>query len=284
MSEANSVSYSKADIEPALPLRGSVLAVVRIVLFVISAIIASLTAATLNLVKGDSIAFRGFYYRVLCRLIGIDVVVRGTQSRAAPRLVVANHISYFDIVVLGSVVPGDFVAKADIANWPGFGWMAKAGQTIFIDRRRTATSAARDQIQERLDAGDTLIMFPEATSGDGNTMKPFKSALFTVAERHVMGADGTERPVTVQPVSMAYTRLNGMPIGVGWRAFVAWYGDMEMMSHMWQIMRLGKLTAEVTFHPPVTLAQFASRKELAAHCDRVTRTGFARLLAGREGA
>ena len=242
-----------------------------------------MTAATLNAVKGDSIAFRGWYYRTLARLIGIEVIVRGKQSTAVPRLVVANHISYYDIVVLGSVVPGDFVAKADIADWPGFGWMAKAGQTIFISRRRTATTEARDQIQERLDAGDTLIMFPEATSGDGNTMKPFKSALFTVAERHGRGPDGVERPVTVQPVSLAYTRLNGMPIGVGWRAFVAWYGDMEMGSHLWQITRLGRLTAEVTFHAPVTLAQFTSRTELARYCDGVTRAGFARLLAGREG-
>lgn len=269
--------------EPALPLRGAFLAIFRILLFALSAMAATLTAASLNLLKGDSIAFRGWYYRLLRKLIGIEVIVRGKQSTASPRLVVANHISYFDIVVLGSIVPGDFVAKADIADWPGFGWMAKAGQTIFINRRRTATTQARDQIQERLDAGDTLIMFPEATSGDGNYMKPFKSALFTVAERHVVGRDGIERPVTVQPVSLAYTRLNGMPIGVGWRAFVAWYGDMEMGPHLWQITRLGRLTVEVTFHAPVTLAQFTSRKELAAYCDRVTRAGFARLLAGREG-
>lgn len=254
----------------------------RIVLFVLTAILASAISASLNATKGNSIAFRGWYYRVLRRLLGLEVVTRGKQSTAAPRLVVANHISYFDIVVLGSVIPGDFVAKADIANWPGFGLMAKAGQTIFIDRRRSATKNARDQIQERLDAGDTLIMFPEATSGDGNYMKPFKSALFTVAERHAVGADGIEQPVTVQPVSLAYTRLNGMPLGVGWRPFVAWYGDMEMMSHLWEVTRMGKLTAEVTFHAPVTLAQFASRKDLAAHCDRVTRAGFARLLAGRE--
>lgn len=254
----------------------------RIAVFIGSALLATLIAATLNAVKGDSVAFRGWYYRVLCRLIGIEVIVRGKQSTAAPRLVVANHISYYDIVVLGSVIPGDFIAKADIADWPGFGWMAKAGQTIFIDRRRSATTQARDQIQERLDAGDTLIMFPEATSGDGNYMKPFKSALFTVAERHVLDADGVERPVSVQPVSLAYTRLNGMPLGIGWRPFVAWYGDMELGSHLWQLTRLGRITAEITFHAPVTLAQFTTRKELARHCDRVTRAGFARLLAGRE--
>lgn len=267
-----------------LPLHGVVFAVLRVMLFVVTAFLATVTAALFNLIKGDSIAFRIWYYRQLRRLIGLRVIVRGQQSAAAPRLVVCNHISYFDIVILGSVVPGDFVAKADIADWPGFGWMAKAGQTIFIDRRRSATSAARDQIQERLDAGDTLIMFPEATSNDGNYMKPFKSALFTVAERHALSADGEERPVTVQPVSLAYTRLNGMPIGVGWRPFIAWYGDMELPGHLWQVTRIGTITAEVTFHPPVTLAQFSGRKALASHCDEVVRAGFARLLAGREAS
>lgn len=232
--------------------------------------------------KGDSIAFRGWYYRTLCRLIGLRVVVRGAQSDARPRLVVCNHISYFDIVALGAVIPGDFIAKADIAGWPFFGWMAKAGQTIFIDRRRSATSQARDQIQERLDAGDTLIMFPEATSNDGNYMKPFKTALFTVAERHARLPDGQEFPVTVQPVSIAYTRLNGMPLGVGWRPYVAWYGDMELAAHLWAVTRLGQITVEISFHPAVTLAEFSDRKALAAHCDRMTRAGFARLLAGRE--
>ena len=260
------------------------LAVLRLTVFLVTAACASLVAGTLNAVKGNSVGFRVWFYRFLCRVLGLEVVVRGKQTTAAPQLVVCNHISYLDITVLGAVIPGDFIAKADIAGWPIFGWMAKQGQTIFIDRRRTATTQARDQIQERLDAGDTLIMFPEATSSDGNYMRPFKSALFTVAERHVTGSDGVERPVTVQPVSLAYTRINGMPIGYGWRAYVAWYGDMDMASHLWDIMRLGKVTAEVTFHPPVTLAQFASRKELANHCDRVIRAGFARLLAGREKA
>ncbi len=263
-------------------MRGGVLAVSRLAVFLLSTTLASVIAAALNAVKGDSIAFRVWFYGFLCRVLGLEVVIRGKQTGAAPQLVVCNHISYLDIAVLGSVVPGDFVAKADIAGWPVFGWMAKTGQTIFIDRRRSATTQARDQIQERLDAGDTLIMFPEATSGDGNHMKPFKSALFTVAERHVTGADGIERPVTVQPVSLAYTRINGMPMGYGWRAYIAWYGDMDMASHLWDVMRVGKVTAEVTFHPPVTLAQFASRKDLANHCDSVIRNGFARLLAGRE--
>lgn len=253
----------------------------RLVAFLAASFAATVISGALNGMNINSAPFRCWYYRATARIVGLKIIVRGKQSTDKPQLVVANHISYFDIVVLGSQVAGDFVAKADIAKWPVFGIMAKAGRSVFIDRRRSATDNARDQIQERLDSGDTLIMFPESTSGDGNTMKAFKSALFTVAERRATDAKGQTRNVVVQPVSIAYTRLNGLPLGVGWRPYVAWYGDMEMAPHLWAISKLGTVTVELTFHPPVTLAEFANRKALAAHCDRVVRTGMAQLLAGR---
>ncbi|MBX7199295.1 MAG: 1-acyl-sn-glycerol-3-phosphate acyltransferase [Rhodospirillaceae bacterium] len=226
----------------------------------------------------DSGRLRRDYYRFLVRLLGLKLIVRGEQATARPRLIVSNHISYFDIIGLGATITGEFVAKAELASWPFFGTLSKIARVVFIDRKRQATRAARDQLQERLDAGATLIMFPEATSGDGNRMKPFKSALFTVAERQ------TGQPVTIQPVSIAYTRLNGMPMGVGWRPYVAWYGDMDLIPHLRRLLELGTITCEITFHPPVTAADFPDRKALAAHCERITRDGFARLLAGRENA
>ncbi len=244
-------------------------------------LLATLISGALNALHMNSGPFRRQYYRLILRIVGLRVVVRGIQSAERPHLVVSNHISYFDIVALGSLVAGDFIAKADIAKWPVFGIMAKAGRSVFIERRRSATSNARDQIQDRLDDGDTLIMFPESTSGDGNRMKPFKSALFTVAERQVTGRDGRMQQIKVQPVSIAYTRLNGIPLGVGWRPYVAWYGDMELAPHLWHVLKLGTVTVEVTFHPPVTLADFPSRKALASHCDSVVRRELACLLAGR---
>jgi lyso-ornithine lipid O-acyltransferase len=249
----------------------------------VASLIATGIAASLNGLHINSAPFRQWYYRFLTKIVGLRVVVRGRQHRAVghmakPHLIVSNHISYFDIVALGSLIVGDFVAKADIAKWPVFGVMAKAGRSVFIARTRSATGASRDQIQERLDDGDTLI------SGDGTHVKPFKSALFTVAERHVTDRKGVTRNVLVQPVSIAYTRLNGMPIGVGWRPFIAWYGDMEMMPHLWNVSKLGTLTVEIAFHPPVTLAEFPNRKALAAHCDQVVRQGMAGLLAGRLAA
>jgi 1-acyl-sn-glycerol-3-phosphate acyltransferase len=193
-------------------------------------------------------------------------------------LVVANHVSYLDVFALGGRIKGRFIAKADILTWPVIGYMVKSGGIVFINRSRTTAGDVSDEIRKRIDSGETLIMFPESTSHDGNRVRPFKSALFAAAERPT--TDG--RPVAVQPVSVAYTRLNGLPMGVGWRPFFAWYGDMDLIPHAWHALRLGRVTAEITFHAPVTIADFGNRKALAAHCEQTASAGVARLLAGRE--
>jgi len=236
--------------------------------------------AGLNTVGIDTTRLRRWYFGAAGRLLGLRVIVRGRLSDARPKLVVANHISYFDIFVLGGTVHGTFVGKSEIASWPLFGLFSRVAEVVFIDRRRTATHHARDRMRRRMERGHTLILFPESTSNDGNHVRPFKSALFTVAEQ----AAGNREPMTVQPVSVAYTRLNGMPMGVGWRPFVAWYGDMDLMPHVWQALRLGKVTVEVTFHEPVTSTAFADRKALARHCQLVTKHGVARSLMGRHAA
>ena len=215
------------------------------------------------------------YHRVCCRLLDLHIEVRGIVSTAKPTLFVCNHSSYLDISVLGSLVPGSFVAKAEVADWPFFGFLAKLQRTVFVDRqRRTTTRRQRDELARRLDAGDNLILFPEGTSNDGNRTLPFRSALFGVAERKD-GSGRTLQPLTIQPVSLAYVRLNGMPIGRSLRPYVAWYGDMDLFGHLWRLAGLGRITVTVEFHPPVTLDQFASRKALCEHCHRMVAEGVA---------
>ena len=116
-----------------------------------------------------------------------------------------------------------FVAKAEVAHWPLFGWLAKLQRTVFVDRRpgSAAQPARRDHAAAR--RGDNLILFPEGTSGDGIHVLPFKSALFASPRTRPRG-----KPLTVQPISVAYTRLDGMPLGRFYRPFFAWYGDMEI--------------------------------------------------------
>ncbi len=221
-----------------------------------------------------------FYHRVCTRLMGLDVVVRGEQVSGGPVLFVSNHSSYLDISVLGSLIPGSFVAKTEVGTWPFFGLLARLQRTVFVERKaRTSVDKQRDDIGGRLDAGDSLILFPEGTSSDGNRTLPFKTALFAVAARRIDG-----HPLTVQPVSVAATRLDGIPMGIAFRPFYAWYGDMDLVPHLWQAFRLGGMTIEVEFHPPVTIDGFSSRKALADHCQRVVADGVARAISGRPDA
>lgn len=216
------------------------------------------------------------YHAWAAHLLGFRIKVEGARSAEKPTLFIANHTSYLDIEILGALIEGSFVAKHEVARWPFFGWLAKLQRTVFVDRRVRSTAAQRDAIRERLDAGDNLILFPEGTANDGNRVLPFKSALFSVADYNGRGG-----ALTVQPVSLAYTRLDGIPLGRFYRPFFAWYGDMELAPHLWAMLGLGTVEVAVTFHRPVSLAQFGSRKALAEHCQRVIARGVAQALAGR---
>lgn len=219
-----------------------------------------------------------FYWTTVGRyLIRMDVRVHGEMTTERPLLLVVNHISYLDIVLLAGMIPGSFVSKAEVRKWPGIGFLALIARTVFVDRRPAAVSQHRDQIAGRLKEGEPLILFPEGTSSDGNRVLPFKSALFNAAEAAV----GGDTHVRVQPVAIAYTRYGGLPMGYGERPFYAWYGDMDLVTHLWDVMRRGRFTVDVEFMPPVTADRFANRKELARHCEAEVRSGFNRLLTGR---
>ena len=216
-----------------------------------------------------------FYHRTCCRIFGLRIRRIGRPTPARPVLFAANHISYMDVTVLGSQIGGSFVAKSEVAGWPLFGWLAKLQRSVFIDRQVRSTVQQRDAIAERLAAREALILFPEGTSGDGNRVLPFKSALFSVADR------GPSESLVVQPVSIAYTRLNGMPIGRRYRPFFAWYGDMAMAPHLWTLVGLGTIEVIVEFHPPTSFAECGSRKALAQYCHQRVSTGMSAALSGR---
>jgi lyso-ornithine lipid O-acyltransferase len=235
-------------------------------------------------VQGVGLLMRGswvdtfpcFYHRCCCRILGLRIRRIGQPIPTRPVLFAANHTSYIDITVLGALLPASFIAKAEVARWPLFGWLAKLQRSVFIDRQVRSVAAQRDAIAGRLAARDALILFPEGTSGDGNRLLPFKSALFGVVEDR-----GSGEPVAVQPVSIAYTRLDGLPIGRALRPFFAWYGDMTMAPHLWRLLGLGIVEIVVEFHPATTLPACGSRKELARYCQERIARGLAAALTGR---
>ena len=223
------------------------------------------------------VTFPMFYHRICCRILGLKLDVYGRPSKKRPTLFVCNHSSYLDIEVLGSLIGGCFVAKAEVAGWPLFGWLARLQRTVFVDRRRGSTGGQRDQITDRLEQGDRLILFPEGTSGDGNRVLPFKSALFSVAERTV-----DDEPLTVQPVSIAYARFSNLPMDRDLRPYFAWYGDMYLADHVWRMVKLGGATVVVQFHEPLTIESAGgTRRAMAEHCHHVVADGVASALTGR---
>jgi 1-acyl-sn-glycerol-3-phosphate acyltransferase len=225
------------------------------------------------------VSFPCFYHRCCCRILGLRIRRVGQPTASRPVLFVANHTSYIDITVLGALLPASFIAKAEVAGWPLFGWLAKLQRSVFIDRRVRSLAAQRDAIAERLAAHDALVLFPEGTSGDGNRLLPFKSALFGVAEH-----GDTTAPVAVQPVSIAYTRLDGLPIGRTLRPLFAWYGDMTMAPHLWTLLGLGTVEIVVEFHPPTLIAACGSRKALSQYCRERISHGLDAALTGRTPA
>jgi 1-acyl-sn-glycerol-3-phosphate acyltransferase len=238
------------------------------------------SAITLKLKRRKTLPNR--YSRFLCRLFGIRVTVVGKPVRDRGVLIVANHTSYLDIIVMGGTTPLSFVAKSEVNTWPFFGLMARLYETVFVERsRRSQAGVARDQIRERLQEGDALVLFPEGTSNDGNRVLPFKSALMGATEA-VVGTDsqGRAEHVPVQPVSITYTGFHGMPMGRENRPLFAWYGDMDLVPHLWEAVTAGPIDVIVEFHQPMTIDQMGGRKPLAARAEAIVREGQARALAG----
>ena len=227
--------------------------------------------------RGVSRQLPRLYHRLVCRVLGLRVAVYGRVSTARPTLFVSNHASYIDIEVLGALITGSFVAKSEVKSWPVFGLLAQLQRTVFVERRmRSSTAQQRDSLAGRLQDGDSLILFPEGTSNDGNRLRPFKSALFSAAEIRIDG-----HALAVQPVTVAYVRLNGTPIGRHMRPYFAWYGDMALADHLWHLAGLGVTEIMVEFHEPVTVEALGSRKRLAEHCENVIADALALANSGR---
>lgn len=225
-----------------------------------------------------------WYHRRVCRLLGVRLHVEGEAVRGAPLLLAANHVSWLDIFVLSALAPVSFVAKKEVADWPGAGTLARLQRTIFLDRSRRADVAdAAVAIEARLLAGDAIALFPEGTSSDGSRVLPFRTSLFAAAKPPKPSA--RTRPemhsVQVQSVALAYTRLHGLPVMRMDRPRIGWYGDMDMPGHVWNLLKAGPIDVRVRFGAPAPLNRFSSRKDLALSLENEVRTNLIQMLRER---
>ncbi len=178
---------------------------------------------------------------------------------------VANHAAWMDIFVLNAAARVTFVSKAEVARWPGIGWLARGTGTLFIRRARAEAARHQDMLETRMQAGDRLVFFPEGTSTDGQRVLPLKSTLFAA-----FFSDGLKHRIKVQPVSIRYEAPDGQD-----PRFYAWWGDMDFGPSVLKILAAPRQGAvRVVYHPALDVTGFADRKALAAACEAAMRAGF----------
>lgn len=192
------------------------------------------------------------FCRAVCAVIGVKVEAQGALPSPAPRFVVANHVSWTDIIALASLYPFVFLAKSEVARWPVLGLLARLQGTIFVERgARQDVARVNDALADVLRGGSDLVVFAEGTSSDGEDVLPFRSAHFAPLE--AMAARG-EAP-TLAPVAIAYS--DGAK-----RIDVGWYGDMTFLPHLWSLMKRGDARCHISFGAPIETSG-KDRKALA---------------------
>ncbi len=225
--------------------------------------------------------FPHWYHRQVCRLFGVKLHIEGAVAQDKAVLLVSNHTSWLDITGLSAVAPVSFVAKKEVGRWPFVSSLARLQRTVFVDReRRSAVVDTTNEIMTRLAQGDTVVLFAEGTSSDGKRVLPFKTSLFAAAKPPAKGvadaAAGSD--VVVQTLSLVYTRLHGVPLNRWVRPLVGWFGDMEMQSHAWSLLKAGPLDVRIRIGAPIPLEAFADRKDLARRSEAEIRENVVRLL------
>jgi 1-acyl-sn-glycerol-3-phosphate acyltransferase len=188
--------------------------------------------------------------RALLWLLGLEIERKGNLP-PGHSLLVANHQSYLDIIILAAHFPAQFVAKHEVSRWPLLGWLAALGGTIFVERESTLSSVqCVYRVSRALRAGLSVLAFPEGTTSDGTRVLPFKPLLLAAAVR-------TQTPVL--PLTINFTSVNGAPLDDDTRDLLCWHGEMGFAQHFWRLLACRATTARLTVHTPLIV----SRKDLA---------------------
>jgi 1-acyl-sn-glycerol-3-phosphate acyltransferase len=198
--------------------------------------------------------------RTCCRLLGIRVQAEGPAPQR-PFVLVGNHLSYLDIIVYWCCVRAQFLSKAEVAQWPIMGTLARGAGTLFVDRLRRADLArVRAEAVDVLKQGHGLIFFPEGTSSPGAEVMPFKASLFQVA---------LDAELPVHTVSIRYLTP---PSATPAYESVCWWGDMEFAPHFWALLKLRRVDATLRFSEQAV--QAGDRKTLARLAQQAVTDSF----------
>lgn len=190
-----------------------------------------------------------WWYRRLLPLLGLRITdVRGAPSGKA--LIVANHVSWLDVPVLGALEPVNFLSKAEVRDWPLIGWMSAQLGTLFIKRGNHQAGELIDRLAAEVRDGRALVLFPEGTTSDGRQLRRFHPRLLAAAQQPEIG---------VQPVAIRYgTNADPDPIA-------PFIGDDNLLAHLWRLLRHAPVSVQVQFLDTIS-TNGIDRRNLAAQC------------------
>lgn len=220
------------------------------------------------------------WHRLIRPVLGLKVTVTGELDRRRPLMLVVNHASWLDIVVLASIADVAFIAKSEVRGWPVFGNLARWQRSVFVDRdARRSTGAQIKEIATRLDRGEVVVLFAEGTTSDGNHVLPFKSSLFGAAR--AAAATSESGFVILQPAAIAYVGVHGLPMGRRHRALATWPGDVPLAPHLLGVLREGAIDVEVRFGEPVVFEATGNRKAVSGALRAEVRRLLTSALRGK---
>jgi lyso-ornithine lipid O-acyltransferase len=216
------------------------------------------------------------FNRLICAGLGVRVRLHGAFSAGTNRLIVANHVSWLDIPVLGTLEPMSFLAKKEIGDHPVGKQIVAIQGVVYVDRsRRSCIPSVNAQISEAMCAGTPVVLFAEGTTSDGNRVMRFRSSHFEAAREAASSGDSQ----VIQPVYLDYSRISGLPMTRNERLQVAWYGDTTFLPHFLQIATGGRITCDVYVGAPIQVLPSLDRKSAARLAEASVRNLRARARA-----
>lgn len=211
------------------------------------------------------------WFACLRRALGLRVEIVGKPRRTGGTLFVGNHVSHFDIVLLGSLLRARFIAKDDMQSWPGMRAIGALAQTLFISRRRRDAAHVATAIAAQMRPDHDLLLFPEGTTSSGEQVAPFKSSLFSLFLNRTEEAPAW----TLQPFTLTIQSVDGQPLSAGGeRDGYAFHGNMKAGEHLQRFLRMSGAVIRVVFHPPMAIPPGQDRKTLAAEVHAVVASGL----------
>lgn len=232
------------------------------IIFFILYLIASLAAILLPVGARRRRAWMtrqvSFFASRVLRLYGVRVVAAG-RGRLSPQhrgqLIVANHLSYVDVLIMASLTPAVFVTSVELRNTLLLGQLARLSGSLFVERRKASGLRREiDAITGVLNQGFSVVLFPEGTTFNGDHVHPFKQSLFDAALKANCG---------VLPVCLRYKRVNGQPLTASSRDAVLYYGGISFFEHFPRFLTLRSVEVKVSVLHPIPAVEDGSRKHLA---------------------